>query len=107
MKLIQPVTIWDNGQEKEAKILFAKAIDVNLNQSANFQYTLFSEQDGVLYEQLRSGFLYMDNAEYSQWMSDEFAWDFIANKLNLTITGDYVPPVPPVIETENNEVNNS
>jgi len=32
------------------------------------------------------------------WTVDNYAWDWVAEQLNLTITGDYVPPVPPVEE---------
>jgi len=37
----------------------------------------------------------MTGDAYTQWEVDSYAWDWIAQQLNLTITGDYVPPVPP------------
>jgi len=37
----------------------------------------------------------MDGEAYSQWEVDAYAWDWVAQQLNLTITGDYIPPVPP------------
>ena len=37
----------------------------------------------------------MDTETYDQWELDSFAWDWVAQQLNLTITGEYVPPVPP------------
>jgi len=40
----------------------------------------------------------MTGEVYTQWEADSYAWDWIAAQLNLTITGDYVPPVPPVVE---------
>ena len=40
----------------------------------------------------------MPTEEYIQWDQDEFAWDFVAKSLNLTIVGEYVPPAPLVIE---------
>jgi len=36
----------------------------------------------------------MTGEAYAEWQSDVFAWDWIAEQLNLTITGDYVLPVP-------------
>jgi hypothetical protein len=35
----------------------------------------------------------MTGEAYDQWQLDEYAWDYVAAQLNLTITGDYVPPV--------------
>jgi hypothetical protein len=45
----------------------------------------------------------MDGNDYPTWQEDTAAWEFIAAKLNLTITGDYVAPVPVVEETIVNE----
>jgi hypothetical protein len=96
MKTIQPVSIWDNGQDLEAKILNAYAVNVTLGTSASFYYILFSEnEDGSQGIQLRTGNLLMTGDAYTQWEVDSYAWDWVAQKLNLTITGDYIPPVPP------------
>ena len=45
----------------------------------------------------------LDGDDYQLWDEDGFAWDWVAGQLNLTITGDYVPPVIAdiVIENEN------
>jgi hypothetical protein len=40
----------------------------------------------------------MTGEAYVQWEVDSYAWDWVASELNLTITGDYVPPVPPAPE---------
>ena len=96
MKTIQPVSIWDNGQNLEAKILNAYAVNVSLGVSATFYYLLMAEnEDGSQGIQLRNGNLNMTGEAYAQWEVDSYAWDWIAAQLNLTITGDYVPPVPP------------
>jgi hypothetical protein len=46
----------------------------------------------------------MSGEAYLGWgNNDEYAWDWAAQELNLTITGDYVPPVtdtPPLIIEE-------
>jgi len=91
MKTITPISIWDNGQNKQADILNAFAVNVTLGISATFYYTLSNEQ-----EQLAQGNLTMSGEAYTQWQEDSYAWDWVAQQLNLTITGDYVPPVPPV-----------
>lgn len=96
MKTIQPVSIWDNGQNLEAKILNAYAINVTLGTSANFFYSLITMQDdGNSGIQVAQGNLSMGGEAYAQWEVDSYAWDWVAAQLNLTITGDYVPPVPP------------
>jgi hypothetical protein len=60
---------------------------------------LFSTPDGQIANQLSQGNLSMTGEAYEQWELDEYAWDYVAAQLNLTITGDYVPPVPePVVE---------
>jgi hypothetical protein len=88
MKQIKPISIWDKGQNKQADILNAFAVNVNLGLSATFYYTISNEQ-----EQLASGNLTIEGADYQLWDADTFAWDWIAEQLNLTIIGDYVPPV--------------
>jgi hypothetical protein len=96
MKIIQPVSIWDNGQTLEAKILNAYAVNVSLGTSATFYYSLMTElEDGNLGMQVAQGNLTMTGEAYTQWEVDSYAWDWVAAQLNLTITGDYVPPVPP------------
>jgi hypothetical protein len=102
MKLITPISIWDAGQNKQADILDAFAVNVTLGLSATFYYTISNEQ-----EQLAQGKLTLEGEDYQLWNSDTFAWGWIAAQLNLTIIGDYVPPVvepiveevvPPVVE---------
>jgi hypothetical protein len=96
MKTIEPVSIWDNGSVKQAAILDAFAMNVSLGKSATFYYTLYSENiDKSINNQLASGNLIMQGEAYEQWTIDSYAWDWVAEQLNLTITGDYVPPVPP------------
>lgn len=96
MKTIEPVSIWDNGTVQQAKILNAYAVNVTLSTSATFYYQLFAENaDLSLGVQLAQGNLIMTGEAYAQWEVDSYAWDWVAQQLNLTITGDYVPPVPP------------
>lgn len=94
MKTIQSVQIWDNGKIKTAAVLNAYAINVILNQSATFYYSLYDLKENVIDNSIVNGNVYMGPEEYALWDQDEFAWDFIAKSLNLTITGDYIPPTP-------------
>lgn len=95
MKKIEAITIWSNGNNKEAKILNCYAVNVTLNVNATFYYVLFAEnENGTIGEQLQQGNLTMSNEEYQLWNTDNVAWDWVSTELNLTITGEYVPPAP-------------
>jgi hypothetical protein len=99
MKTIEAVSIWDNGTVQEAKILNAYAVNVTLGTSATFYYQLFSQNENLSQgPQIAQGNLNMSGEAYAQWEVDSYAWDWVAEQLNLTITGDYVPPVPPASE---------
>lgn len=99
MKTIQPISIWDNGQTLEAKVLNSYASNVVLGLNATFYYNLMTtNEDGSLGFQLRQGYLLMEGEAYSKWEVDAYAWDWVAKQLKLTITGDYIAPVPPQLE---------
>jgi hypothetical protein len=96
MKIISPVSIWDNGKTLNATILNAYAVNVTLGSSATFYYSLSAQnEDQTIGSQVAQGNLTMVSEAYSQWEVDAYAWDWVAEQLNLTITGDYVPPVIP------------
>ena len=97
MKTIQPIQSWANGQVVEATLLNAWAVNVVLNTSATFSYNLLNDAQ----ERLQQGELTMTGEAYTKWTQDAYAWDWIAQQLNLTITGDYVPPVVEPIVVEN------
>ena len=100
MKTISPVTSWANGQATEATVLNAYVINDNLVSSATFYYALLSEnEDGTIGEGVAQGNLTMTGEPYTTWQTNGQAWDYVATSLNLTIIGDYVPPVPePIVE---------
>jgi hypothetical protein len=96
MKTIEAVSIWDNGTIQTATVLNAYAVNVTLNTSATFYYSLMSKTtEGNVGTQLAQGNLTMTGEAYTDWTVDNYAWDWIAEQLNLVITGEYVPPVPP------------
>ena len=101
MKQIQPVQIWLNGQNVQATILNAYVINDNLNNVAQFYYSLLSEnQDGEIGLVIAQGNLTMTGEAYSTWQTNGQAWDWVASELKLTIIGDYVPPVVEEIITK-------
>jgi hypothetical protein len=93
MKEIQQIQMWQNGVFVEAIYLNAWAVNVTLNTSAVFCYNLLDASQ----QRLQDGNLTMTGEAYTKWQSDNYAWDWIAAQLNLTIIGDYVPPVPETI----------
>ena len=92
MKTIQPITLWVNGQSKSASVLNTYGINTTLGTSATFYYSLMAvNQDGTLGEQLAQGNLTMTGDDYLNWGDDDdYAWNWVATQLNLTITGDFV-----------------
>lgn len=105
MKTILPVTSWCNGVEKQATVLSAYVNTDNLSNVASFAYQLFAETGAthpmeIALEQVASGQLTMSGEVYSAWETNDYAYDWIASQLNLTITGEYVPPKYNVEQTE-------
>jgi len=90
MKTIDPVFIWVNGTQDEGTILNAYCINDNLSTSGTFYYSILSDAQ----QQLAQGNLTMTGEDYQAWQTNDYAYDWVAAQLNLTITGDYVPPVP-------------
>lgn len=90
MKQIEPVQIWTNGVSKTAEFLNAYGIQVTLGVSAGFYWQLFTkvtDAEGVesAGEAIAQGNLPMLGAAYQSWNQDEFAWEWVAEQLNLVI----------------------
>jgi hypothetical protein len=89
MKTIQPVVFPLNLGT--ASILNAYCINDNLSNSATFYYALLSDTQS----QLQQGNLTMTGEDYIGWATNDYAYNWVASEIDVTITGDYVPPVPP------------
>ena len=94
MKTIEPIQIWVNGTQDEGTILNAYCINDNLSTSGTFYYSILSDTQ----QQLTQGNLTMTGDAYQAWETNQYAYDWVAAQLNLTITGDYVAPEPPAPE---------
>jgi hypothetical protein len=81
MKKIKSIQSWINGEPIEATQFQLNAINVNLENSANFYYSLFTEDNIKITE----GNLFMDDTDYKNWQNDQYAWDWAATKLNLEL----------------------
>ena len=91
MKTIIPVQSWINGQSVEATIFNLYVIGGVLGVSASFYYSLLD----IDLVSVAQGNLTMSGEAYLDWGNDDnYAWDWAATTLGLTITGDYIPPTP-------------
>ena len=98
MKKIEAISIWDNGQTKEGNKFQCYSTFDNFQNSATLYYAIYEDS-----QMLVSGNLTLGGDDYQTWDSDpsanEWAYNWAAGKLNLTILGDWVEPVvEPVIE---------
>lgn len=89
MKQIEPVVFPLNLGT--ATILNAYCINDNLSDSATFYYALLTDTQS----QLQQGNLTMTGEVYDNWATNEYAYNWVASEIDVTIIGDYVPPVPP------------
>lgn len=95
MKQIEPVVFPLNLGT--ATILNAYCINDNLSDSATFYYALLSDTQS----QLQQGNLTMTGEVYDNWATNDYAYNWVASEIDVTIIGDYVPPVPePIVPTE-------
>jgi hypothetical protein len=101
MKVIQPIVAWYNGVETEGTVLSLQCNSDNLYNQAGFNYSIFStsapttgQEYGFLSATLVQGYLTMTGAEYDAWQTNDYAFQWAAGKLNLTIVGPYTPPQP-------------
>ena len=92
MKQIEPISIWKNGESFEANLLNAYIINDNLESSCTFYYSLCSSGEGteamplVIGQTLADGNVTMSGEDYLNWdNSNDQAYSYIAEKLNLTI----------------------
>jgi hypothetical protein len=95
MKQIKPVTAWKNGEQLEANLLNAYIINDNLQSACSFYYSLNTSGDGteamplVLGQVVAEGNLTMDGQNYLSWNgSNDYAFSYIAEKLNLTLINE-------------------
>lgn len=99
MKQISPIQSWVNGHSVTATIFNMYVIGGVLGSSASFYYSLLDEN----LANVAQGNLTMSGEAYAGWgNNDEYAWLWAASpeQLNLTITGDYVPPTTTTTTTE-------
>jgi len=92
MKQIEPIQSWVNGQKVTATILNVRPIGGTLFVEAKFYYALLDNNLVMVAD----GNIDMTGEAYQNWGNDdEYTYNWAASKdvLDLTIIGNYVPPV--------------
>ena len=84
MKQIQPVVFPLNLGT--AVILNAYCANDNLSTSATFYYALLSDTQS----QLQQGNLTMTGEDYDNWATNEYAYEWVAEQIDVTIIGNFV-----------------
>ena len=95
-KQISPVTLWVNGESKEAQYLKVTCINDNYESSATNYWQMFTmnvDAEGVetMGEQVAQGNLTIDGQDYINWGDqpamaiNAWIYKWVAEKLNLTI----------------------
>ena len=103
MKTIQAIPTWVKGQAVTATIFNLRTIHGELFKYTDFCYQLLDEKMAVVAD----GNLSLSGEEYQAWGdSDNYPYEWAAEKLNLVITGEYVAPViassnEPIVDTLN------
>lgn len=105
MKAIEAVSIWVNGQVKQANTLNLYVVNDDLKTSCTFYYALLLKTEQPVqevpsseitpepvytYENLTAGNISMSGEDYTNWNSTSdingAAYEWVANKLGLTLT---------------------
>ena len=98
MKTITPQPIWIDGISKLATVIFSQVNSDNMKDNATFYFQLYEQVD-VNIVPLVKGTIDMTGSDYITYNSSSdanaYAWEWIATTLNITITGEYIPPPTP------------
>lgn len=85
MVVISPVKIWNNGVEATATLFNLWCVNDNLSNSATFCYEMLTDTQ----QSLSKANLTMTGADYAGWQTNQYAYNWAAQQLNLTILHDY------------------
>ena len=106
-KTIQPISSWQNGEEKQATVFVLTSNYDNLSTNANFQYQLNEVVTTPtppvpaypMFNTLVNSSLSISGQDYLDWDAatdaNEWAYNWAAAQLKLTIIGEYAPSTTP------------
>jgi hypothetical protein len=92
MKQIEKIQVWKNGEQLEASLLNAIIVNDNLETDCTFYYQLMTGGQGTeampisVGQSVAEGNISLDGENYLSWDgSNDYAFSYIAEKLNLTL----------------------
>lgn len=85
MKQIQPFTIWVNGKTVIATFMALLCNSDNLTNQAVFYWAFYDTVDTQPGNKLTDGNITMISPDYDLWETNDFAWNWAANQLGVTI----------------------
>ena len=98
MKTITPQPIWIDGMSKLASVIYSQVNSDNMKDTATFYFQLYEQVEHNIVP-LVNGKIDMIGNDYVAYNSssdaNDYAWQWIATTLGLTITGEYIPPPTP------------
>lgn len=93
MKTIETINVWTNGEIKTAELFRLRVTNDDLDTAADFYYELLEEDNLVepfVPYPIAQGNLSISGSSYTTWKADtnsnEYAYTWAANQLNLVIT---------------------
>jgi hypothetical protein len=99
-KTIQPVSSWQNGEEKQATVFVLNSSFDNLSTNASFQYQLNEVVSGPtppspifpMFNTLVNGYLNIEGQDYLDWDAatdaNEWAYNWAATALKLVLVAE-------------------
>lgn len=82
---IKQFKIWINGKLTPVDYLYILINSDNLKDTAVFYYALYNEIDGEIGNLIANGNLTMTGNDYENFNSNEFAVNWVASQLKITI----------------------
>lgn len=80
MKQIKSISIWKNGSVQNGTYLNVNIFKDNLKDHAIFGYQILAD---ITKEIIAEGELSIYGEDYQQWTDNDYAWNYVANKLGL------------------------
>jgi hypothetical protein len=94
MKEIQPFTIWVNGNTLTACYMALICNNDNLLNQAVFYWAFYDVADNKPGNKLTDGNITMIPPDYDLWETNDFAWNWAANELGVTIINAAIGEAP-------------
>jgi len=82
---IKQFKIWINGNLTPVDYLYTLCNCDNLKDTATFYYALYNEIDNKIGNKIAEGNLTMTGTDYEGFDSNEFAFNWVASQLKITI----------------------